>query len=455
MSANRGQWSSRIGFIFAAAGSAIGLGNIWRFPYVVGENGGAAFVILYLGFVALIGLPYMFGELALGRVAQRNPVGSIDAIKPRSRWRWAGILGVLTGVGILSFYGVIAGWTVGYIHKMLTNNPGGFEQFVADPWASLFLYALFTLLTISIVYNGIEGGIERWAKILMPILFVLLIILIIYSNSLSGSGGGLSFYLNPDFSKITGSTVLAALGQAFFSLSLGMGLMITYGSYLSKQENLVTSGIYIGIFDTMIAFMAGLIIFPAIFAIKGNMEAIDASLRSGPGLIFKVFPEIFSQMPGGIFVGVLFFILLSVAALTSTISLLEVEVAYLIDEKGARRKTIVWAAAAVTFFVGIPSAVSQGGSDFFTNFGLIPERFAGPDFLSQMSFIFGDLALALGAFLLSIFIGWVWGADKAADEIARNSPFFAKTRSVWMFMIRYFIPLVIFLILLNVFGIFN
>ncbi len=455
MAESRGQWSSKIGFIFAAAGSAIGLGNIWRFPYIVGENGGAAFVFVYILFVVVIGLPYMFAELALGRKVQKNPVGAIDAIRPKSRWRLVGILGVLTGVGILSFYGVIAGWTIGYVHKMLTANPGGFETFVGDPWASIFLLALFILLSAAIVYNGIEGGIERWAKILMPILLVLLVILIIYSNSLAGSGGGLSFYLDPDFSKLNGRIILAALGQAFFSLSLGMGLMITYGSYLSKQEDLVNSGIYIGLFDTMIAFMAGLIIFPAIYAMKGNMAAIDESLRSGPGLIFKVFPEIFSSMPGGIFVGVLFFILLSIAALTSTISLLEVEVAYMIDEHKARRKAIVWGAAAVTFFVGIPSAVSQGGSDFFTNFGLIPERFAGPDFLSQMSFIFGDLSLALGAFLLSIFVGWVWGADKAADEIALGSSLFARTRGLWIFMIKYFIPLVIFIILLNVFGIFG
>jgi NSS family neurotransmitter:Na+ symporter len=452
---SRGQWSSRTGFILAGAGSAIGLGNIWRFPYVVGENGGAAFVLLYIFFVIIIGLPYMFGELALGRSVQRNPVGSINAIKPNSMWKWAGILGVITGVGILSFYGVVAGWTVGYIYKMISGNPAGFGAFVGNAWTVIGLFALFVVITASIVSSGVEGGIERWSKILMPVLLVLMVSLIIYANTLSGSSNGLSFYLYPDFSKITGKTLLAALGQAFFSLSLGMGLMITYGSYLSKKENIVTSGGYIGFFDTLIAIMSGLIIFPTIFAIKGNMTAIDESLRSGPGLIFKVFPELFSQIPGGMFVGLIFFVLLAVAALTSTISLLEVQVAYLIDEHKTSRKKVVWGAALFTFLIGLPSALSQGANDFFTNFGLIPARLTDPDFLSQMSFIFGDLALAVGAFLLSIFIGWVWGADKAGDEIQQSSPIFAKIRFIWNFMIRYFIPFVIFIILLNLFGIFD
>lgn len=448
MSSDRGQWSSKVGFIFAAAGSAIGLGNIWRFPYIVGENGGAAFVLLYIFFVVAIGLPYMMAELSLGRFSKKNPVGAIEAVKPKSVWKLAGVLGVLTGVGILSFYGVIAGWTVGYIFKMATNNAFGFEEFVADPLLVLILFALFILLTTAIVYGGVEGGIEKWSKILMPVLLVLLIALIFYANSLDGSEKGLSFYLEPDFSKITGKTVLAALGQAFFSLSLGMGLMITYGSYVSKKENILTSALYIVIFDTAIAIMAGLIIFPALFAMGEDPAA-------GPSLVFVIFPKIFTQMPYGLVVGSFFFILLSVAALTSTISLLEVPVAYLVDEKKANRKKIVWAVAGFTFIVGIPSALSQGSVDFLTNFGFIPEFLTGPDFLSQMSFIFGDFSLAFGALALSIFMGWVWGAGRAADELQQGSPGFARIRTVWMFMIRYFIPFVVFLILLNLFGIFD
>jgi len=448
MDVQRGQWSSKLGFIFAAAGSAIGLGNIWRFPYVVGENGGAAFVLLYIFFVAIIGLPYMFAELALGRSVQRNPVGAVEAIRPKSPWKWVGVLGVFTGVGILSFYGVIAGWTFGYIFKMAMGEVGNFTEFISDTFTVISLYALFILITTSIVYGGVEGGIEKWSKILMPIFLVLLLGLIIYSVSLEGAGKGLAFYLEPDFSKITGKTVLAALGQAFFSLSLGMGLMITYGSYLSKKENIISSGLYIGLFDTGIAIMAGLIIFPALFAMGENPAA-------GPSLVFVVFPKLFLQMPGGLLVGSLFFVLLSVAALTSTISLLEVPVAYMVDEKKVSRKKIVWYVAAFTFVIGIPSALSQGSSDFFTNFGWIPSYLTSADFLSQMSFLFGDFSLAFGALMLSIFIGWVWGVDKARDEIVQGSPGFAKTKKIWGFMIRYFIPGVVFLILLNLFGIFD
>ncbi|MCK5408397.1 MAG: sodium-dependent transporter, partial [Candidatus Krumholzibacteria bacterium] len=264
----RGQWSSRTGFILAAAGSAIGLGNIWRFPYIAGQNGGGV----------------------------------------------VGMLGVLTGVGILSFYGVIAGWTFGYIFKMAAGKTAGFAEFIANPWLVLGLFACFMLLTTLIVYGGIQGGIERWSKILMPLLFILLLALIIYANTLEDAAKGLTFYLQPDFSKINGSVALAALGQAFFSLSLGMGLMVTYGSYVPRQENLIVSGIAIGIFDTLIAIFAGLIIFPALFAMGQQPDA-------GPTLVFVVLPELFAKMPGGLIVGTIFFVLLSVAALTSTISL--------------------------------------------------------------------------------------------------------------------------------------
>ena len=448
MDVNRGEWSSKTGFILAAAGSAIGLGNIWRFPYVVGENGGGAFVLMYVIFVVAIGLPYMLAELALGRSVQSNPVGSIQAIRPGSAWKGAGYLGVLTGVGILSFYGVIAGWTVGYIYKMMIGEPGGFGEFISNPLLVTLLFAGFLSITALIVHGGVSNGIERWSKILMPIFFVLLIGLIIYVLTLEGASKGLAFYLKPDFSKITGRVALAALGQAFFSLSLGMGLMITYGSYVSKKENLISSAIYIAFFDTMIAIMAGLIIFPALFA-------MGRSPAAGPTLVFEVFPELFALMPGGFVVGVFFFLLLSVAALTSTISLLEVPVAFMVDEHKVNRKSIVWIVALATFIIGLPSALSQGASDFFSNIGMLPERLTSADFLSQMSFMFGDFSLGFGALLLSIFIGWIWGAGKAADEPTLGADGFAKTKKVWMIMIRYFIPLVIFVILLNLFGIFD
>ncbi len=448
MDTQRGQWGSKIGFILAAAGSAIGLGNIWRFPYVAGENGGGAFVLVYLLFVVIIGLPYMYAELALGRYVHKNPVGAIEAIKPRSPWKGVGYLGVLTGLGILSFYGVIAGWTVGYIFKMLAGQPGGFNTFIADPVLVLLLLALFIFITAFIVHGGVSGGIERWSKILMPFLFLLMLAIIIYAVSLKGASEGLEFYLKPDFSKITGKVLLAAMGQAFFSLSLGMGLMITYGSYMPKTENIMTSGFFVALFDTLIAIMAGLIIFPALFAMGQSPSA-------GPKLVFVVLPELFARMPGGMIVGALFFLLLSVAALTSTISLLEVPVAFFVDEKKIARKKIVWIIAFVAFLLGIPSALSQGASNFFSNFGWISQRFTSPDFLSHMSFIFGDLSLALGALLLSVFVGWIWGADNASAEMEQGSHSFGRIRGLWKFLIRYLIPLVVFVILLNIFGLFG
>ena len=438
----RGQWSSKIGFIFAAAGSAIGLGNIWRFPYVTGENGGAAFVFVYLICVLVIGLPYMYAELALGRAVQKNPVGAIAALRPGSAWVWVGGLGIITGIGILSYYAVIAGWTFGYIFKMMIPNQMSFESFVADSWLAILLFVIFIVLTVMVVYGGVQNGIERWAKILMPVLFILLLALIIYANFLPGSGKGLSFYLNPDFSKITGKVILAALGQAFFSLSLGMGLMVTYGSYISKEDNLISSGFFVALTDTLIAIMAGLIIFPALFAMGENPAA-------GPGLVFKVLPEIFARMPGGTFVGVVFFILLSIAALTSTISLLEVSTAYLVDEKKVARKIAVWIVGAVIFVVGLPSVLSQGAVSWLSK-PIVGKM----EFLSLMDFIWGNLSLAIGAFLLSIFVGWVWGAKYAVNELAQGNPMFQKWGASWGFLIRFVCPVSIFVILLNLFRIF-
>jgi NSS family neurotransmitter:Na+ symporter len=448
MDNKREQWGSKFGFIMAGAGSAIGLGNVWRFPYIAGENGGAAFVLVYLLVVLLMGLPYMIAELALGRATQRNPVGAILTIKPGSNWKWVGILGVVTGLGILAFYSVIAGWTLGYIYKTGAGTGLNFQEFVANPFLNILLFAAFMFLTAIIVYGGIEYGIEKWSKILMPLLFLILLGLIIYAVSLPGALKGVSFYLNPDFSKITGRTLLAALGQAFFSLSLGMGLMITYGSYLSRKDDMVVSAMYISFFDTLAAFMAGLIIFPALFSM-GESPAM------GPKLVFIILPKLFAQMPAGTIVGPFFFILLAIAALTSTISLLEVLVTYLVDEKKFKRKKIVWIAALLTFILGIPAALSQGASSVLSDLQILPGYLSPPDILSQMSFIFGDLFLVIGGLLLSIFVGWVWKADQACTEIQQGSPLFLKIKKVWIFLIKYFLPAVIFMILLNLFGIFK
>lgn len=438
----RGEWGSRLGFILAAAGSAIGLGNIWRFPYVTGENGGAAFLVLYLLCVLLLGVPVMVAELTIGRHSRRNPVGAFDAIRPGSPWKIVGYMGVLTGVCILSYYSVMAGYTVGYIVKTFIGNQATYESFTAAPLLSLSLLAVFSILTVLVVQGGIRNGIERWAKILMPVLFVLLIILIIRSVTLDGASRGLSFYLKPDFSKVTGKTVLAALGQAFFSLSLGMGAMITYGSYLSKKDNIVTSGCYVALFDTIIAILAGLLIFPALFAMN-----LDPS--EGPGLVFKVLPVIFDRIPGGHIVGAAFFLLLSIAALTSTISLLEVVTSYLVDEKRMLRSRAVWIVALVSFCLAIPSALSQGIVPRLENLPII-----NMSFLGMMDWLFGNFMLAVGALFISIFFAWVWKTRRAAQEIAEGYPAFSRFAPVLDVMLKFFCPacIVILLVFLLVGG---
>ena len=439
----RSQWGSKLGFILAATGSAIGLGNIWRFPYVTGENGGAAFVLIYLICVICIGIPVLIAELTLGRHTQRNPVGAIKAIAPKGLWKLLGYLGVITGIVILSYYSVVAGWTVGYIVKTLTQSTTDFGQFIADPKSEFGYFIVFLGLTMLVVLGGVKGGIERWSKILMPLLFLILLGLIVFAVSLPGAEAGIKFYLNPDFSKIDGKIILAALGQAFFSLSLGMGAMITYGSYIKKETNIVTSGTIVALSDTLIAVMAGFVIFPALFAF-GMQPA------QGAGLVFNVLPTIFNQMPGGIIVGFFFFLLLAIAALTSSISLLEVGVAWAVDELKFARKKATLILTAVAFIIGIPSAMSQGYSQFFSELSFLGKT----GFLDIVDFLFGSFALTAGGLSLCIFIGWRWGADKATNEILISSPKNYNILKVWKFLIRFVCPIIILLVLLNIFKVF-
>lgn len=443
METSRGSWGSRSGFILAAAGSAIGLGNIWRYPYVTGQNGGAAFVLVYLACVLFIGVSVLIAEITLGRHTTLNPVGAIKSISSSRLWPGIGYLGVVTGVGILSFYLVVAGWTLGYIVKTAIHGTGTFVEFIQDPAAEIGYFTAFLLLTTLVVAGGVEKGIERWSKILMPALFLILLGLMVFSLTLEGAGKGVEFYLKPDFSKIQGSTVLAALGQAFFSLSLGMGTMITYGSYLSKSESIPFSATAVAISDTLVAFLAGLVIFPALFS-----AGMDPA--SGPGLVFNVLPTIFEQMPAGTAVGVFFFILLAIAALTSTVSLLEVPVAYLVDQKKWTRKKAVWVLTVIVFVVGLPSTLSQGTVEFFSTVSL----YNATGVLDIMNFLFGSLSLTIGGLLICIFVGWVWGAHKAAEELkAGASASIDWYVNLWQVLVKFVCPVIILLVLLNLFGI--
>lgn len=444
LESSRGSWGSKIGFVVAAAGSAIGLGNIWRFPYVAGENGGAAFVLIYLFFIVLIGLPVMISELSIGRSTQKNPVGAFKKLFPNSLWKIIGGIGVATGVGILSFYGVIAGYTVGYFIKIIlgdfSNIATGeqsaeiFTAFTSNPYISIGLLFLFIFVTVMVVMGGVSAGIERWSKILMPLLFFLLIVLAIRSVTLEGAGAGLSFYLKPDISKVTWTTFARALGQALFSLSLGMGTMITYGSYISKKDNLVTSAGFVVFFDSLIAILAGLVMFPAIFAM-----GMDPA--GGPGLVFVVLPSIFAKMPGGMIFGAGIFLLLAVAALTSTISLLEVPVAYFVDEHKWTRRKAVLTMGSLTFLIGIPSALALGANKFLTTF--ISENFG---FLDFMNALFGNYSLSIGAFFIAIFAGYKWGVKAIENEVQKDGNVFYFMKS-WAFLIRFICPIAIFAIL--------
>ncbi len=440
-SSARGEWSSQIGFVLAAAGSAIGLGNIWRFPYSAGENGGGAFVLVYLICVLCLGLPVMLMEISLGRSTQKNPVGAIMAVRRKGPWKLLGYLAIVTGVGILSFYAVIAGQVlsafVDYSQRIFTGN-ALFPTY--GPGASVGFFAVFLVLTLLVVVGGVQRGIERWAKILMPLLLVLMIVVIVRGLLLPGSGEGLRWLLMPDFSKLNIQVVLDAMAQAFFSLSLGMGTMLTYGSYLSKKQDILHCGVWVVFFDTFIAILAGLMIFPALFALGQQPDG-------GPTLIFNVLPAVFASMTGGTIFGAVFFCLLSVAALTSTVSLLEVVSAYFIDEIGWSRRRTVWTAAAITLVVGVPSALAWVGAKPWATVNLL--GFEG--FFSLMDFSFVNVSLPLGSVLLCLFGTYVWGLSSASEEILSSSPGFARFEPVWRFFIRWVCPFFITIILITQF----
>jgi NSS family neurotransmitter:Na+ symporter len=452
----RGEWRSRIGFVLAAAGSAIGLGNIWRFPAETAQNGGAAFLVVYLAAVLLVGLPVMVAELVVGRRTRRNPVGAFLVLKERTPWWLLGGLGVVTGVAILSFYSVVAGWTVHYLFKAVTGRLTGianieqatelFTESVEYGPINLAMHALFMVLTVIIVFGGVKKGIEQASRIMMPLLLTLLVALVVFSVSLPGAEAGLKFYLQPDWSQLTPKVIIAAVGQAFFSLSLGMGAMITYGSYLARKENLMTSAALVAGMDTGIAFLAGLVIFPALAAAGANLE----NLPSEAGLIFTVLPTIFSSMPwepwGGIIFGSLFFLLLSLAALTSTISLLEVGVAWAVDELRMTRHKAAILLGLASFVLGIPTAYATGGMALFSD-----NHWLGMSFLGAMSTVFGTYSLTIGALLICIFVGWVWGVKPALAEL-RDGCSNNGVLVFWSFLMRFVCPVAIAVILAQTMG---
>ena len=429
----REQWTSKIGFILAAAGSAIGLGAIWKFPYMAGTNGGSVFVLLFIICTLLIGLPILLAEFVIGRRGQADAVTSLKKLSTRRSWGWVGWMGLASSFIILSFYSVVGGWILSYLARAFTFTLGGldyselFNTTIANPWEVLLAQALFMALTIFIVQSGIRGGIERASRWIMPLLFLSFIVLAIRSLTLDGAMEGVRFLFVPDWSYLNGTTFLVALGQAFFSLSVGVTAMMTYASYLSKEEKLGQSAFNVSILNIGISILAGLVIFPAVFALGHSPEA-------GPGLIFVILPAIFNEIPFGSVFLIIFFLLMLFATLTSAIAMLEIVVSTGIRKKHDRRKRASWVFGGLIFLVGIPSALSFGLLSDVSIFGNSIFDFA--DLLTSR------IAMPLGALAVSLFAGFVLTKEDTAEELGMNP----ALHSLWKVIVRYFAPIAIVVI---------
>lgn len=449
--ATRGQWGSRMGFIMAATGSAVGLGNIWKFPYITGQNGGGLFVVIYLAAIALVGLPIMIAEIMIGRAAQASPVGAFEGLsKPGSPWSLIGYLGVATSTIVLSYYSIVAGWSLHYAWLSLTGGLSGldvdaigntFGTVHASPGINIGWHFVFIAITSSVVAGGVSGGIERASKILMPALFLLMSVLLFDAFSQPGFWPAVKFVFQPDASEISAAAVLEAVGHSFFTLSLGMGAMLTYGSYLPKDTDIVKTSALISVLDTVIALVACLVLFPVIFTFGMQPQA-------GPGLVFKSIPIALSQVTGGRFLSIAFFFLLFFAALSSAIAMLEVAASTLIDRRGWTRKRTCAVMAGVTFVLGIPSALSGAGG--FFEVGM--EKTFGRSFFDLFDYLATNWALPLSAFFMAIFVGWVIPAERRRAEFADTNAG-RVIYTVWLTTLRYVCPVAIFVLFLFATGI--
>ena len=447
----RGNFGSKLGVILASAGSAVGLGNLWRFPYETGNHGGAAFILIYLGCILLLGLPIMIAEFLIGRHSQANTARAYQILAPGTQWRWVGRMGVLAGFLILGYYSVVAGWTLEYIFEAVSNSFAGktpaefissFQSFSSNPWRPALWLTLFLLATHFIIVKGVEKGIEKSSKIMMPTLFIIILILVGCSVTLPGAGKGIEFLLKPDFSKVDGNVFLGAMGQAFFSLSLGMGCLCTYASYFSKNTNLTRTAFSVGIIDTFVAVLAGFIIFPAAFSVGIQPDA-------GPSLIFITLPNVFQQAFSGIPIlayifSVMFYVLLALAALTSTISLHEVVTAYLHEEFNFTRGKAARLVTTGCILLGILCSLSLGVTKEFTIFGL--------GMFDLFDFVTAKLMLPLGGLLISIFTGWYLDKKLVWSEITNNGTLKVPTYKLIIFILKYVAPIAISVIFINELG---
>lgn len=435
----RGQFSGRIGFIMAAAGSAVGLGNIWRFPYLTAQYGGGLFLIIYLVLVFTLGYTVMTSEIAIGRMTGQSPIGAFSKLNKKF-----GFLGVLLSVIpfiILTYYSVIGGWVIKYISVYFTGSAekaaedGYFSEHIAQAGEPILWQLLFIAIVVFVVIRGVKKGIEAANKFLMPALIVLMVVVTVFAVIQPGAAEGVAYFFIPDFSHFSGQTILAAMGQMFYSLSLAMGIMITYGSYLKKEEDIEKAVSRIELFDTAVAVLAGLMIIPAVFAFSGGAEGINA----GPGLMFITLPKVFASMGGGTIVGALFFILVLFAAATSAISLMEAVVATVCDKTRLSRRTATILVAVAVFLVGIPSSLGSGVWSDFTLFGF--------QFLDFVDFLSNAVLMPIGALLTVLFVGYVIKTKVISKEIKQSSAF--RREKMYVIMVKYVAPICIVLILIS------
>jgi len=440
MSENKSSFTGKLGFVLAAAGSAVGLGNIWRFPYLAAKYGGGIFLLVYLVLVLTLGFSLMAAEIAIGRKTGKSALGAFGALS--KKWSFIGILASIVPAIILPYYSVIGGWIIKYMTVYVTGGGaaaaedgffGAFSGQVAEP---IIWFLLFIGVTTVVVLLGVEKGIEKVSKIMMPILVILTLILCVYTLLQPGAIDGLLYYITPDFSKFSITTVLAAMGQMFYSMSLAMGIMVTYGSYMKKNVSLEASVTQIEIFDTGVAFLAGLLIVPAVFVFSGGDEA---ALGKGVGLMFITLPKVFESMPAGGLIGAVFFVMVLFAALTSSISIMETVVASLQDKFGWGRKKSVFATLILSILLGIPSSLGFGVWSGFTMNNLT--------ILEIFDFISNSVMLPIVALLISVFVGYVVGTKAIAEEVALNGKF--KREKVFNVVIKYVAPICIVLILIS------
>ncbi|WP_017756257.1 sodium-dependent transporter [Calidifontibacillus oryziterrae] len=441
------QWSSKIGFILAAAGSAIGLGAIWKFPYIAGTNGGGVFFLIFILFTLFFGVPMLFSEFIIGRNTQKDAITAYKTIAPKTPWYLVGVIGVISSFILLSFYSVVGGWIISYTIRSFTGALSGltneqyenlFSSIISNPFEPLLAQFVFLALTIFVVQGGIQNGIEKANKIMMPSLFILFIILVIRSLTLEGASEGIKFFLMPNLDEINSETFIMALGQSFFALSIGNSVMVTYASYLSKQESLPRSVSSIVSLNLLISFLAGLAIFPAVFA-------LGFQPNSGPSLVFIIFPAVFEQLSFGGFFLAAFLILLLFATLTSAFSILEIIVATISKGEAAKRKKSAWIAGLLVFIVGIPSALSYGVLGNFT-------PLFNKTIFDLADYFVSNIALPFGALLIALFVGLKIPKHVLKDELLRSSSMSTKLFSLWYWSIRFVVPVGIIIVFLHALG---